>query len=347
MSRRLGRSLAPATLACRSPYREERKVNSAAAEPSRETVAGLPVGPVGDSASAGAAKAVRRRGEDAGGIRARFARRMLGEIMVTTGMLSERQRDRVLKRQLRSRLPFGELSRRMRLVSRDELERALGLQFGFLHPLTGAGRFSNDLVMLHRPFGEYAEAVRSAARRLLAQWATRERNALAITSPGRGEGRSHFAANLAMAFAQMGCRTLLLDADLRAPRQHEIFGQPAHPGLSRLLCGYAADDVASGVAGLRNLTLISAGPCPPDPLGLLGGRQFANLIQRAREHYDMVVVDTPAAGRHLDAEIVAAATGSALLLAAPNRSRLEPLKTLVRDLRRAEVCVAGSLMNAC
>jgi len=296
-------------------------------------------------AQAPASTALQRTGEDPDGIRARFTRCKLGEIMVLMGMLGNSDRDRVLQRQHRLRLPFGECCRRMRLITQEQLVQALGWQFGFLHPLSGAFTFTRDLVMVYEPFSDYGEALRAVCVRLLSRWAEKGRNALAVTSPGPKEGRSHIAANLAVTFAQLGYKTLLLDADLRNPRQHQIFDLPLHPGLSRLLCGYAPDEVAYRVNSLKNLTLITAGPVPPNPLELIGRSQFPAFLQYAREHYDLVIVDTPCGARHMDAELIASAAGSALVVALENHSRVGAVRAFTRHLIGNGVCLAGTLMN--
>ncbi|MCG8429526.1 MAG: polysaccharide biosynthesis tyrosine autokinase [Chromatiales bacterium] len=289
--------------------------------------------------------ALQRTGEDPDGVRSRFARYKLGEIMVMMGMITREKRDIVVGRQHRIKLQFGACCLRMKLITEEELTRALGLQFGFLHPVVGRFTFSKDLVVAHQPFGKYAEVVREVCSRLLFSWASNGRNALAVTSTQRKEGRSHVAANLAVAFAQMGCKTLLLDADLRNPRQHTIFDLPLHPGLSRLLCGYAPDEVAYSVDSLKNLTLITAGPEPPNPLELIGRSQLPSVMQYLRDHYDLVIVDTPCGSQYMDSELIASATGSALMVALENHSRVGKVRTFSQRLIGNGVCLAGTLMN--
>lgn len=275
----------------------------------------------------------------------RFGRRRLGEIMVALGHLSARDRDRVLIRQPALRLPFGECAARMRLIDRDQLQQALACQFGFPLAVSGQDRISRDLVMLRDPFGDYGQALRMASLRLMTRCATLGCGALAVTGPGRREGRSHLAANLAVACAQAGHRVLLIDADLRNPRQHEIFGVGRHPGLSRLLCGYAPEDAAHRLPGLRSLTLVTAGPPAPNPLELLGSGALAALVAHARERHDLIVLDTPASSRWPDAELIACAAGGALLVVEENRSRTRAVAALRERLSANGVVVAGALVS--
>ena len=109
-------------------------------------------------------------------------------------------------------------------------------------PLTdGAAGVSSELVVARDPFHPRAEELRALRTQLLIRWAQAGvgRRVLVVASATPGEGRSYVAANLALAFAQLGERTLLIDADLRAPRQHRIFDAPDAAGLAAILTGRA------------------------------------------------------------------------------------------------------------
>jgi Mrp family chromosome partitioning ATPase len=123
---------------------------------------------------------------------------------------------------------------------------------------------------------------------------------LAIVSPGREEGRTYLAANLAVVFSQLGERTLLIDADMRHPRQHVLFGLPNRGGLSSLLAGRAGADVIELVAPLTNLSVLPAGPQPPNPQELLGRPVFQNFLAELDKEFDVVIIDTPACLRCVD-----------------------------------------------
>src|SRR3712207_4681642 len=101
--------------------------------------------------------------------------------------------------------------------------------------------------------------------------------------------------SLAVLFSQMGKRTLVIDADLRKPRQHRIFGLPGKIGLSALLAGRAGAEVMCEIKQLPGLTVLPAGVLPPNPQELLSRPQFQRLIQSLRGMYEVILVDTPAA----------------------------------------------------
>ena len=94
--------------------------------------------------------------------------------------------------------------------------------------------------------------------------------ALAVVSPGSGEGRSYITANLAVLFSQLGKRTLLIDADLRRPRQHRIFGLPGRIGLSGVLAGRAGAEAVCEIKPLPGLSVLPAGAAAAQPAGAAG-----------------------------------------------------------------------------
>ncbi|UUZ57093.1 polysaccharide biosynthesis tyrosine autokinase [Massilia sp. H-1] len=152
--------------------------------------------------------------------------------------------------------------------------------------------------MAFEPFGTQAEAMRKLRVELSRRWFKRPgQHALAITSAEPQEGRTFLAANLAVAFAQLGQRTLLIDADLRAPRQHTLFGLSNRVGLSALLTRLApAAEAVEQIPELTGLSVLTAGAAPPNPAELLGRPAFGTLIAALARYYDVVLIDTPAAG---------------------------------------------------
>lgn len=270
----------------------------------------------------------------------------LGEVMVQLQMLTSEQQQHVLLRQAGTTIPFGECALRLNLITPKQLEQALAAQFAYSVPVIDDQPFTRDLVAAHTPFGGYSEAIRTVASRLMSQWWTPTNKAITITSAAPREGRSHVAANLAVAVAQFGRRTLLIDADLRNPRQHKIFGVSQHPGLSRILCGVISDELVRPVSFSPNLSLITAGPTPPNAVELLSREEFGTLLRHAQRSFDMVIVDSPSSTQHVDIEIIAKATGSALIVSSENRTRLRPLNALKESLTNSGVNIAGIVINA-
>ena len=138
-----------------------------------------------------------------------------------------------------------------------------------------------------------AEAYR--ALRTNIRFATHDSKApcFAVTSSIPGEGKSLTCSNLAVSIAETGSRVLLVDADLRRPTVHRVFGLDRDEGLSQVLAGslHWRDSVQS--TKVKGLSVLSGGRIPPNPAELLGSNRMVNFLEEVRTHYDLVIVDTP------------------------------------------------------
>src|SRR5260221_4226524 len=158
----------------------------------------------------------------------------LGGILVAEGKLQAKDIERVMEMQRTSGLRFGEAALRLGLITAEDLRGAVARQYDLPHLLPGNESISSELVVAYEPFHPRAEEMRALRTQLLIRWSNAglKQRVLAVVSPGSGEGRSYVAANLAVVFSQLGDRTLLIDADMRTPRQHRIFNVPDRVGLS-------------------------------------------------------------------------------------------------------------------
>ena len=270
----------------------------------------------------------------------------IGALLVEAGRLTRDEAERIHDYQKKVGLPFGEAGISMGLLSDDDVRRALAVQFGHAALLPDSG-FGKDLIAAYEPDSPAVEHLRSLRSQLLLRWfeAGPDNAALAVVSPGQGEGRSYIAANLAVLFSQMGKRTLLIDADLRRPRQHQIFGLPERSGLSSLLAGRAGPEVMVDVPQLPGLTVLPAGVLPPNPQELLSRPQFQRLMTSLRGSYEVILVDTPAGANWADAATVAARAGAALMVTCRDRSSMPRVMKLSDDLREYGVSVVGAVLN--
>jgi receptor protein-tyrosine kinase len=191
------------------------------------------------------------------------------------------------------------------------------------------------------------EALRAIRSQLMLRWydKSEQRQVLTVVGSERGEGRSWIAANLAVVFSQLGERTLLIDADLRNPRQHELFKLKNATGLSTLLAGRARDEAIIRITDLTSLYVLSAGPVPPNPLELLSRGNLDEFLSRARSMFDMVIVDTPALSVGEDAAIIATRSGAALAVARSAQTRVANFSDMVQGLMYSGVSVVGSILN--
>jgi chain length determinant protein tyrosine kinase EpsG len=273
--------------------------------------------------------------------------RRLGGILAADGKLVADDIPRVLRLQQAQGLRFGEAALRLGLVSAEDLHRAVARQFDFPAPLPG-GRGLAELVVAREPFHACAEELRALRTQLQIRWSNAgvSPRLLAIASPGPREGRSYLAANLAVAFAQLGERTLLVDADLRSPRQHRIFGVPEGAGLSAVLSGRADRGALLPLPDFGPLSLLPAGAVPPNPQELLSRPALAALLRELRAEFDVMLFDTPPARHCADAQSVAFRAGHALVLARRHHTRLADAAAVVRELGDTGARVLGTVCNA-
>lgn len=285
--------------------------------------------------------------EASGRVLARDDRR-IGSILAEEGKLTVEDIERVMELQGAKGLRFGEAAQRLGLITEDDLRCAVAKQYDLPHLLPGNESISSELVVAYEPFHPRAEELRTLRTQLLMRWSKAEvrHRMLVIASPGPREGRSYVAANLAVVFSQLGERTLLIDADLRAPRQHLIFNVPDRIGLTAVLSGRADRGAVAPVPEFGRLSLLPAGAPPPNPQELLSRPALGAFVQEMWSEFDVILFDTPAAKLYADAQNVAYRAGSAMMLARKDHTRLADTTGVIRELSDAGVHVLGTVFNA-
>jgi len=273
----------------------------------------------------------------------------IGEILHAMGAISAEQIQQVLSRQASNGRVFGETAIEMGFVGRDEVIAALSRQFSYPYQFNrGDVQMNDELVMANSPFSEEVECFRNLRSELLMGVlapANTSRPALAVVSPNIGDGKSFVIANLAIAFSQARSRTLLIDADMRSPRLHEVFGIENGAGLSNALSGRSETRIIAPVAALPNLYMIPSGTLPPNPTELIHSPAFEILLHEVTKKFDVVLVDTPAAIHGADAAVIASKAGAAMVVARKGASRVASLQGLLARLGKANIRIAGVMMN--
>lgn len=271
----------------------------------------------------------------------------IGEILVDMGKINAEELKRVLDWQKKKNngLRFGEVAQKLGLVTEADVRHALAMQFNYPYLKNGQGSFSKSLVAAYQPFSPQVEALWALRSQLMLRWFNEGNKALAVISANAGEGCSDLAANLAVVFAQLGERTLLVDANLREPGQHTNFNVTQPYGLSDILIGRADVSVIAKINELAGLYLLPAGTVPPNPQELLSRKGFNELIMHLMDQFDVVIVDTPPALMNLDAQAVASRCGGALLVSRLNKTRLPDLANVRDQLIVSDVEIVAAIVN--
>jgi chain length determinant protein tyrosine kinase EpsG len=276
--------------------------------------------------------------------------RSIGELIAEACKLSPEQIEKIVARQRKTGVRFGEAAIELGLATTDDVLFALAKQYHYPYATPDERKLSPELVALNEPFSAQAEsfrAIRSQVMKRVFNDLSRPRRALAIVSPNSGDGKTFFTANLAVSLAQLGGRTLLIDADLRGPRQHEVFNLSTAAGLAGILSGRTPDSpVIQLVPGVPGLFLLPVGSAPPNPLELVERPAFGFLLNELRAKFDYVLVDTPAAQFGSDAAVIAERCGASLMIARQDVSRIADIEELAIELTDENPKLMGVVVNS-
>jgi protein-tyrosine kinase len=269
----------------------------------------------------------------------------IGRLLLDMGKISPEDAERVLRLQKEQGLRFGDAAQQLGLITEADIRHVLSLQFDYPYLQPGQGNFDPELVAAYQPFSAQVEELRALRSQLMLRWFSEGYKALALVSANSGEGCSHLAANLAVVFSQLGEHTLLVDANLREPRQNKIFNLSEVRGLSDILAGRAGIEVVTRVESFLDLSVLGAGTIPPNPQELLGRSSFTDFMNKVIGAYDVVIVDTAPAAHTSDAQATAARCGGALLVSRLNWTRLAELADVQEQITVAGARIVGAAVN--
>lgn len=276
------------------------------------------------------------------------AERSIGAILIDSGKLSASDAEKIIREQKNGNLRFGDAAIKLGLLTDADIQSVLAHQFDYPYLAYGDASIAEEVTAAYSPFSVLVEELRGLRTQLMLRWFDTDvkRKSIAITSPGKGEGRSFIAANLAVIFSQLGERTLLIDADLRHPRQHQMFKIANSSGLSTVLAGRVAPaDAVVKIDKLVGLSVLPAGATPPNPQELLSRDAFQAMLNEYSESYDVIIIDTPHATGSADAQTVASRAGAALLVARKNFTHVVAMQKLINNLQHSNINIVGSLLN--
>jgi len=274
----------------------------------------------------------------------------IGDIIRETNNLTPDQVEKVLAYQKQHNKRFGEAAVALGFAKREDVMWALSQQFQYpySHSQVVENRLNPELVVATQPFDKSAEVFRDMRATLINTLFQegQAKRAIAVVSADVGDGKSFFAANLAIAFSQLGGRTVLVDADMRTPRLHELFNmKDSSAGLATILSGRTESNGIRLVADLPSLYLLPVGVVPPNPTELAQRPVFGMLVRELLNKFDHVIVDTPAASHGSDSRVIASACGAAILVGRQGVTQMSKLKKLQQDIEKTPAKVVGVVMN--
>lgn len=268
----------------------------------------------------------------------------IGRLLQNAGKLKTQDMERVLKLQQEQNLRFGEAAQKLGLVTEADIQQALSQQFDYPYIPAAEASLSPGLTAATAPYSKEAETLRTLRSELLLRWFRDGRKTLAVGSARADEGASYLTANLAVLFAQMGRKVLLIDANMRQPRQHEIFNLGNGSGLSDILAGRVSSVQVRAVKSFPTLAVLPAGSPPPNPTELLARPAFGALLSGMETSYDIILLDTAPSQLSSDFQLIAARVGGTLIAVRRNISRLASLAEMKEKITYCGAQVVGAVV---
>ncbi|OWT74300.1 MULTISPECIES: CpsD/CapB family tyrosine-protein kinase [unclassified Achromobacter] len=270
----------------------------------------------------------------------------MGERFFRLGLLTEEQVQHVVQLQKTDGLRFGQAAVKLGFVSEELVQSVLAEQYHYDYAPARQQTSDIPLAIASAPFSQEAEAIRQVRAEVSIRLEGQPRIAVAVVSPDDSEGRAYLAASLAIAFAQTGRSTLLVNANLRASGQRDMLGTSTNAaGLSTVLAGRAATGAARPVPGFPKLAVLDAGPQPPNPAELLREPALDKVLTAFADSYEIFIVNTPAASHSSDAQSIARQVDACLLIARKDVTNLADLERTAALLETAGVRILGTVYN--
>lgn len=232
-----------------------------------------------------------------------------------------------------------------RIKTPDEIKGHLGMAYlGMIPAIDTKAMTGSPLINNGAPL-DFAEAFRSIRTNVLFSSADAGPKSLVVTSTGPGEGKSTVSANLALSLAAASQRVLLIDADMRRPKVHEVFRTRLEPGLSNVLVAEAKASEAVKKVPSPNLWVLTAGKQPPNPAELLGSKRFEDFLGSLVEHFEWIIIDAPPVLPVTDASVAAHKASGVIFVVGAEMTSRGAAKAALEQLDNAKAAYVGAILN--
>lgn len=191
------------------------------------------------------------------------------------------------------------------------------------------------------------EGYKIARTNLVFSLTASENNAVAITSWSKGEGKSTATVNIAISFAKMGKKVLLIDTDLRRPNVHNLLKIGNESGISEIIGHLSTFESSINRDVISNLDVLTSGAIPPNPSELLASPAFEQLIERMKEEYDYVILDTPPLGVVADTLLLKDFVAGYVLVVREKITTHGDIERSLQNIRLADSKILGFLKVGC
>jgi protein-tyrosine kinase len=293
----------------------------------------------------------------------------LRDALIAMGRLSPEGAARIEEGMRAMGLGYGDVAIQLGIIKPEDLAEAIlaarqltpnatdSIVEGALHKMSfnrglpvkyvGVVTPKSSLILLNEPDNTYSEQIRALRTELLLlNGASRAGNTLVILSPCRAEGRTQLCAELAIAFSQLGQRTLLVDADLRRPRIPTLFeSKNPYEGLGQALASGGVPELLS-VEKLPDLSVLMSGSGVPNPLELLTSGHFQRHMSDWRKKYRMIIIDTPPITEFADGLAIASFADQVLIVGRSGSTPHKNIKEMLRRMGGTQSRIVGTVINS-
>ena len=206
-------------------------------------------------------------------------------------------------------------------------------------------KIERHLITLEDPKSPISEAYRTLRTSIMYS-DTNTNKTILVSSPGPGEGKTTTVANLALTYANLGKKTLLIDTDLRKPVINKVFSVEKNPGLTNYLINDEKFEVVIKETDIENLHIIPSGIVPPNPSELLDSDSMKTMIDNLKEQYDIILFDTPPIVAVTDALILSKHIDKFILVCRPGVTQKGALERVLKNLDQVNSKINGCVFNA-
>lgn len=270
----------------------------------------------------------------------------MGRLLLDSGKINSADFKLIMDTQALRGLRFGEAALELGLANQADINAILAQQFAYPGIPDSNSKLDKRLFTAFHPDSLQTEALRSLRSELQLRYFNQGPHlGLALVGAANALDIAMVSANLAITFAQLGLRTLLVDCNLRSPQLHALFGlSERHPGLADLISGRVMVE-PKAIPELGSLWLLPAGTEAPNPQELIASPNYSKRMKELSEIFDVVIVNTAPLNHTLDAQLVAAHAGAALLVVQEDISRLKDVENICNNLKGFGIRLLGAALR--
>lgn len=269
----------------------------------------------------------------------------IGKLLLEAGKLTPLQAEKTMILQKERGIRFGQAAVELGYVQQKDIAEILAVQFDYPYLRKGQSKLNDKLVAAYEPFSQAVEALRSLRTQLMLRWFSAGNKFVMFASYESNPACSLTVANLAIVFSQLGERTLIIDGNLRSPRQHVLFGMHNDTGLSDILAQRGDIGAIQRVPSLVGLHLLSAGTTPPNPQELLGRAPLGELLQAVQHEFDIVLIDTSPLKESSDAQLMGPLAKAVVLMLQKDVTRARGAEKLNAAMKVAGAETLGVIVT--